>query len=109
MYELDFSNCDADAVIRRSVVCHPSLLRDRLCDVARTHAEAAATMASADHVAYRVALDMCKAAQRLAGRLANSEELSELNFNERIIAFSAAARLQCIPPSVATDIIGGRR
>lgn len=106
MYELDFATCDADAVIRRSVVCHPSVLRDRLCDVARTHAEAAATLASADHVAQRVALDMCKAAQRLAGRLANSEELTGLDFNERVIAFSAAARLQCIPPSTATDIIG---
>ena len=106
MYELDFMTCDADAVIRRSVVCHPSVLRDRLCDVARTHAEAAATMANADHVAHRVALDMCKSAQRLAGRLANGEELTGLDFNERIIAFSAAARLQCIPPATATDIIG---
>ena len=106
MYELDFSTCNADAVIRRSVVCHPSLFRDRLCDVARTHAEAAATLASADHVAHRVALDMCKAAQRLAGGLANGEELAGLDFNERIIAFSAAARLQCIPHATAADIVG---
>jgi hypothetical protein len=105
VYELDLSTCNAEAVIRRSVVCHPSLLRDRLCDVSRTYAEAAAAMATANRAGHRSALVMRDAAQRVVARLAGEEELTGLDFNERIIAFSAAARLQCIPQTAAVEII----
>jgi hypothetical protein len=105
VYDLDLSTCDAEAVIRRSVICHPSLLRDRLCDVSRTYAEAAAAMANANRAGHHSASVMYEAAQRIIARLADGEELTGLDFNERIIAFSAAARLQCIPQAAAVQII----
>ena len=70
MYDLDLSACDAEAFIRRSVICHPSLLRDRLCDVSRTYAEAAAAMANANRAGHHSALVMYEAAQRIIARLA---------------------------------------
>src|SRR5207248_7177864 len=95
MAPINLSICTAADVIARSVLCHPTLFRDVLCDVARTHAEAARTMH--DCAAKGTALNMCKAADQVAAMLANEQPLTGLDFNQRMIAFSAAARLQCIP------------
>jgi hypothetical protein len=104
MYGLDFTKCTAFDVIRRSALCHPTMFRDALCDVASIHAKAAATMH--DCMAHRAALDMHKAAMKVAEQLAGGDEPHDLSISERIIAFSAAARLQCIPHATAAQIAG---
>lgn len=57
MYSLDLSTCSPADIIRRSIVCHPSLYAEALEAATRAHRQAAATMRH--HAA-------CAAAERLA-------------------------------------------
>lgn len=104
MYPIDFTKCTAADVIKRSVVCDRTLFRDALYDVVRTHAEAARTIH--DSVAQRSALSLCKAADQVAAKLANEQPLTALNFNQNMVAFSTAAKLQLIPHALAAEIVG---
>jgi hypothetical protein len=102
MYPIDFTTCTAEAVIRRSVICHPSLLADQLRHVAVIHTRSASEMH--DRQARETAARMADDARTIADRLTNGGT-GELTFGQRIAVFSQAARLQCIPPSLASEII----
>ena len=104
MYKLDFATCTMDEVIARSLICHPSLLRHEALEAARIHTQAAKDMR--DGAAKRSALDMARAAQRIAS-IANSggcaSDLSD-DFGARVIAFARAAKLQLIPRATQNEI-----
>lgn len=103
MYPIDFMNCTADDVITRSVTCHPTLFCEELRRVARIHCQAMNTLLDCE--ARRVADKMATDCLLLSNRLEDSGTIGELTFGQRIIAFSAAARLQCVTNQLAHSII----
>lgn len=104
MYAIDFMTCSATDVIARSAICHPSLFADTLREQARTHISAYSAIAARDKYAANVAAGMASDCNTVAEWIA-AERRSELTYGQRIIAFSAAARLQCLPYAVAQDIL----
>ncbi len=104
MYPIDFMTCGADDVIRRSVICHPSLLADQLRERAKGHTAAYASMLTRDEYAAKIARGMADDCNTIATRLANGGT-GEMTFGQRVIVFSLAARLQCLPHAVAQDIL----
>ncbi len=103
MYPIDFVSCTANDVIARSVTCHPTLFAERLLDIARVHDQAAATMLDCE--ATKISRRMAADCRQMADRLEHGELLDGLSFSQRIIAFSAAAKLQCVSDSLARSII----
>lgn len=104
---IDFLTCTMDDVIARSILLHPTMLTDMLRSAARTHAEASGTML--DGPAVRMAREMATEAGEVAlrvetGLLASAGDCHCLTFSQRIIAFGAAYKLQCVPMSLALEI-----
>lgn len=96
--------CTPLDVIERSVLLHPSLLAERLRAFANTHADAYACMMDrrARHIAWRL-VDTCRDAAQYVLRgdtLAISQDADMYQ-----AAFLAASQLQCIPRSVALEIL----
>jgi hypothetical protein len=104
MYQIDFMTCTADDVIARSAICHPSLFADTLREQGRTHIGAYAAMAQRDKYGANVAAGMASDCNTVADWIAD-ERRSDLTFGQRVIAFAAAARLQCLSHAVAQDIV----
>jgi hypothetical protein len=104
MYQIDFMTCTADDVIARSATCHPSLLADTLREQGRTHICAYAAIAAYDKHAGNVAANMASDCNTIAERLADDGTTGDLTFGQRIIAFGAAARLQCVPHAAQRSI-----
>ena len=111
MYELDLAKATATDVILRSAICHPTLFGDQLRAVAGVHRRSANEMRDrqARETATRMAQD-CETMAQFAEagwlHMQRGLDLGDITFGQRIHAFTVAAKLQLIPPSVATDIIG---
>jgi len=111
VYELDLAKATAADIILRSAICHPTLFRDQLRAVAAVHRRSANEMRDrqARETATRMAQDCETMAQFAAAgwlHMQRGLDLGEMTFGQRVQAFSVAAKLQLIPPSAATDIIG---
>lgn len=103
MYPIDFTTCTMLDVIQRSYVCHPTVLSDRLADAGATHRQARDTMVTGS--ARAIADRMSTVAYRLAASVRDQElDVSNLDSDARIIAFTCAARLQCLSHAIMTDI-----
>lgn len=105
--DIDFLTCTMDDVIARSILMHSSMLTDMLRSAARTHAEASRTMVDgpAVRMAREMATEAMEVAQRIdTGLLASADDCHCLTFSQRIIAFGAAYKLQCVPMSLALEI-----
>lgn len=107
MSDIDFLTCSMDDVIERSLRLHPAALAGAMQDAYRAHDAAANTML--DGPAVRMAREMATVAtelrQRLASRLlATRADMACLSFNQRIMLFGAAYKLQCVPLATAMDI-----
>jgi hypothetical protein len=104
MYAIDFTTCSANDVIRRSVVCHPSLYAENMRNVAHVHAQAAMACEH-DTVAAKVAGRLAQECRQIAERIEAGDEVICATLSETIPAFNVAARLNCISHAVAKDII----
>ena len=103
MYDLDFLTCSMTDVINRSVVFHPSLLRDMMLAAAKTHWDY--SNVAANKVAAGIALDMASNLRRMADELdMNDFDPEALELGERVQAFGIASKLHCLSPSLARDI-----
>jgi len=104
MYAIDFMTCSADDVIRRSIVCHPSLYAENLRNVAHIHAQAAMACEH-DTTAAKIASRLARECRTIAEHIEAGDEVIASGTSETIQAFSVAARLQLIPHATAKDII----
>lgn len=105
--DINFLTCTMDDVIARSILMHSSMLTDMLRSAARTHAEASRTMVDgpAVRMAREMAIEAGEVAQRVdTGLLASAADCACLTFSQRMIAFGAAYKLQCVPMSLALEI-----
>jgi hypothetical protein len=113
MYQIDLDTATAADVIRRSIVCHPAVLADKLNANARIHYQAAGQLVydRAAASSARMAGDHAKgAALRVDMRLDNyttDQIVARIvgEFGEMIAAFGAAAQLQCMPFAASLDIV----
>lgn len=108
MYPINLTTCTARDVIQRSVTCHPSLFSEALRDLASVHGTYAGQ--TSDALAAQSARNLQRACQQAAHHIehdadANAPELICDDFNMRIVAFTEACRLQCIPYSSRIAII----
>jgi hypothetical protein len=107
MYAIDFNTCTIDDVIARSITCHPTMLADTLRANARAHFNARDTMhdREAQQAAQRSG-QQCRVVACIIEHAAviEVEPIERMSFGERLAAFSAAARLQCLPHSVSSAI-----
>lgn len=110
MYELDLNTCTVGDVIYRSLICHPTLLREAIETARDAHRAAAATMidGKACHIADRLVVKCISLLRTiddmLDGQL-DARLVVDNDFYERIIAFTAAYRLQAISPAIAREIL----
>lgn len=111
MYELDLAKATAADIILRSAICHPTLFRDQLRTVAAIHRRSANEMCDRQvrETVAKMAQD-CETMAQFAEagwlHMRRGLDLGDITFGQRVQAFSVAAKLQLIPPSTATDIIG---
>lgn len=115
MYPIDLSKCSARDVIQRSTTCHPSLFAEALKAASKTHSEYVARLDTMPRKAHTIlartsACLLAKACSDAAHLIehdadANAPELICADWNMRIVAFTEACRLQCVPPSMRGDII----
>lgn len=108
MYPIDLSKCTARDVIQRSVTCHPSLFSEALRDLASVHGTYAGK--TSDVMAAKSARNLQRACQQAAHLIehdadADAPERICEDFNMRIVAFTEACRLQCIPYASRIAII----
>lgn len=100
-----------DAIIRRSLVCHPSMFAQLAHQAHKAHAEAAATMnhhqaqATAKRLARACAdlhawADDCECADQVTARIMGA------GMDSWISALNIAARLQCLPPHLVSEAAG---
>lgn len=102
---IDYNRCGMDDVIRRSLLLHPSLLADRMRDVARIHHAAACTFSGRDTEGGRIARQMQDTANDVANEITlDIADPATWTFGARVMTFSAAARLQCLTPALTAGI-----
>jgi hypothetical protein len=96
MYPIDFNTATMGDVIRRSMVCHPSVLMDAMRVVARNHERYA--IITHNKGAKVSAARMGKDA-RYAIRMVDQQDVDALvaNFSAKIQTFEQACRLQLVP------------
>jgi hypothetical protein len=113
MYKIDLNTCTPRDVIERSITCHPSTLADRLNDAAAIHYWAAEELGydkSATQAA-RLAGDNAKNAANCVTKTNTAlvgtarEAYDAMSFGERLAAYGAAHKLQCISRDLALRII----
>lgn len=112
MYAIDFTTCSARDVILRSVTCHPSMLRDALASVRKTHRDyatlaydngrkeasvAASSMAKALTKAIKL-VEGCDTAERITDEICQDCSMY-------VQVFTQAAKLQCVTHGVQADIM----
>jgi hypothetical protein len=103
MYDIDLNTASLDDVITRSFVCHPTLFRDSMLEVAKIHW--AHSSESRDKTSARIALDMASDLRRMADDInMDNFDVESLAFGERIQAFGVACKLQLVPHAVANEI-----
>lgn len=100
---INYNTCKMDDVIARSLAMHPSLLGEAIANAAKVHGQARDTMVSGE--TRRIAADMATLAWKMVLDIRTDDLFPcELDFSSRIIAFTAAARLNCLSHLVAADI-----
>lgn len=105
----DYLKCSMNDVIAASARLHPSLLRAKMLAAETTHrrfADATPDTAAA-HAGYKMAEAAARIATILehdAGAMVAPAYVANFTLNARILAFSAAADLLCIPRSLRGDI-----
>lgn len=103
MTSIDFTTCNMRDVIARSILMHPSLYREAMIRAAEvhdnysrmTHDKQAANMAARSRAA---CLNVYDAIDR------EDADGIAANFLQKVVAFSEAAKLQCLTPALASDI-----
>jgi hypothetical protein len=104
MYDINFNTCTALDVIKRSNVCHPSLLADGLQEVRRKHLEYANLTPRDD--AARIARDMADECNIAMMALADDDyETVMATISRRVIVFDVAASLQLVPRPLRGEIV----
>jgi hypothetical protein len=111
MYDLP-DNATAAQIIRRSVVCHPSLFAEALQSATDTHRAAAALMTN--HQSRNVALKLEGACRSMKNWIACGEyepddtvaSIMAGSFDYWISALNIAARLQCLPRHLVSAAVG---
>lgn len=111
MYPIDFTTCTAVDVIERSLVCHPSLFRDRVMTAHDSHLLFA--LGTKDHAAFKAARNAVNQTERVIGIArkfeasprAAAEQIAKVGLGELVQAFHAAAELNCVPRSLRGAII----
>lgn len=104
---IDFLTCTMDDVIARSILLHPTMLQDALTKAYRAHLDAATTMVDgpACRMAHEMSVTALEVRARIAsGLLASAGDCHCLTFSQRMLAFGAAYKLQCLPYATAMDI-----
>lgn len=105
--DIDFLTCTMDDVIARSILLHPTMLQDALTKAYRAHLDAATTMVDgpACRMAHEMSVTALEVRARIAsGLLASAGDCHCLTFSQRMLAFGAAYKLQCLPYATAMDI-----
>lgn len=107
MYEIDFNTCTARDVIQRSMTCHPSLMRDKLHEAAKTHSDYIQTTRCLDNRAIEGATRLRDACHKAMAALA-LEDIDAImgDFSATIVAFEVACQLQLVPRHLRPEIIG---
>lgn len=100
---IDYMSCSAGDVIRRSLALHPSLFAESVRNVGHIHGQAACTMV--DGEAVRMSRRMAEQCRELAERIEAGDTLDGLDCGRTVIAFSVAARLNCLSHAIAKDIL----
>lgn len=103
MYPIDLATCTMLDVIKRSAVCHPSLLCDALRKAHSTHSHYSTI--THNKAAARSAVNMAAACLHAIQFIEENDlDAFALILSPRVIAFSAALKLQCIPYATGSDI-----
>jgi hypothetical protein len=103
MADIDYLTCSMDDVINRSLLMHPSVFGDALAAVAKIHRQARDTVLTGK--SRMVADDMCLKAWAMFKAIQDGELVAaDLDLSSRLMAFSAAAKLNCLSFNVAHSI-----
>ena len=101
---IDLNTANMGDVIARSCAMHPTLFADAMRSTRAVHT--GFMNVTRDFAAFRAAQGMAKSLDEMekALRRTGAIDPASLEFGAKVQAFSIAARLQCIPSSVQTDI-----
>lgn len=104
MYDIDLNTADALAIIKRSVVLHPSLFADALLQRRVGDITYAGALPSSHGTTYRSVMASANAAERAyAAVKAENVDAFASDIAAGIIALNIACKLQCLPPHVRTS------
>jgi hypothetical protein len=105
MYEIDFTTCTPADVIERSYILHPSLFAEALRDAAQVHIDFCNVTANpqAKQAARKMAWSLCDMAREIDRGLFSAEIL---DCTRTVQALHVAAKLQCLPRHLVSDIAG---
>jgi hypothetical protein len=103
---IDLNTANMGDGIARSCAMHPTLYADAMRNARAVHT--GFMNVTRDFAAFRAAQGMAKSldAMEKALRRTGRIDAASLEMGARVQAFAIAARLQCIPSSVQTDITG---
>lgn len=104
MYAIDLNTCTAIDVIKRSIVCHPSLFAEALNARQAEDNHYAAIVHSENKPAVWNAIKASASAAQRACEYVESAEADpfESDMGAGIIALNIACKLQCLPAHVRT-------
>ena len=107
MYDIDFTTCTMNDVIDRSITCHPSLYVEKLRSIRDIHLNHA--LVTLNRNAARIARNMAADAEHVAMMVQDGFEgaawcVPSDNLSAKLVAFQAAAALQCLSRSQMLDI-----
>jgi hypothetical protein len=104
MYPIDFLTCSAVDVIKRSIVCHPSLFADKIAAARDMHAAYSRETTNQQAAASARAMSGDCAGIIAAIAEENAERIVS-DTSRLVIAFQAAADLQLVPRACRADIL----
>jgi hypothetical protein len=111
MYAIDFETCTPADLIKRSIVCHPSLFADRMDAIALVHTQASASLSyHRDRAtAQRLSAACAYVAHMLRTDDENADELTAkimlLGMDYWISSLNVAAKLQCVPFHIVSGAV----
>jgi hypothetical protein len=105
MYPIDFDTCTAIDIIKRSVVCHPSLFREALVASKQADFDYAKTIDRTHEAAIaRSVLARANATNDAISAIDIEDfDFFKTNLSAGIIALNIACKLQVLPPHVRSD------
>jgi hypothetical protein len=106
MYEIDFNTCTAADVIERSYILHPNTLADSLRSAAQVYSDYARVAANmnagnASQAAQNLAYGLQAMVRSIKNKTLNTKEL---DLEQTMQALYMAAKLQCLPEYLTSDI-----